>query len=224
MDPLSLIVEVFDPVAGRHILDVGCGSGALTRALVDRGAVVTGVEPGDAAIALARRKVPEARFLQVSALAIPLPSDSVDGAVFLNSLHHVPDPRGALREAGRVVRMGSRLVVIEPLASGSFFDVLRHIEDETTIRGAAQTALAEAVTEGEFHCERDFVFDRAEVFETLESFLARVVAVDPDRQVAVDANRHRIEESFQRHAERDADGRHVLRQPLRAHVLTCAPP
>ena len=222
MDTQSLILDVFSPLAGRRILDVGCGSGALAKLLVDHGAFPTGIDPSEAAIEQARRKVPTAQFLKASALDIPLPSASLDGAVFSNSLHHVPDPRGALREAGRVVRAGSRILIIEPLAHGSFFEVLRHVEDETAVRSAAQAALADAIAEREFLCERDIVFERAERFDSIEPFLARVVAVDRDRATAIAANRSRIEASFARHAELDIDGGLVLRQPLRAWVLTFA--
>src|SRR5689334_22909629 len=44
-------------VAGRHILDAGCGSGPLSAALRERGAVVTGVDASAAMLALARRRL-----------------------------------------------------------------------------------------------------------------------------------------------------------------------
>ncbi|MFC6050724.1 class I SAM-dependent methyltransferase, partial [Methylobacterium hispanicum] len=50
MDTLSLVLETFAPIEGRRILDIGCGSGVLARALAERGAAVTGIDPGQAAI------------------------------------------------------------------------------------------------------------------------------------------------------------------------------
>ncbi len=137
----------------------------------------------------------------------------------LNSLHHVPDPAKALAEAARVLRPGGRLVVIEPLASGTFFDALKPIEDETAIRAAAQAAIAHAISEGAFACERDLTVERRESFADSEAFFARVTAVDPDRARAIRERRDVIEAAFSGAAARGEDGRFALVQPLRIHVL-----
>ena len=224
MSALSLILEAFDPVADRHIADLGCGAGALSKALVEHGARVTGIDPNAAALAAARNRVPSATFLTGSADAVPLPAGSVDGVVFLNSLHHVPDPGAALHEAARIARPGAPVVVVEPLARGSFFEVLRLVEDETAVRAEAQAALARAIEQRTFVCTRELVFERVETFDALEPFLARVVAVDPERAQSVEANRDAIARAFAQAGERDARGNHLLRQPLQLHVLTPAPP
>ncbi|KAB1074627.1 class I SAM-dependent methyltransferase [Methylobacterium planeticum] len=223
MDTLSLILDTFEPLAGRRLLDIGCGSGTLAKALAARGATVTGIDPNPEAIAAAAAAVPAGRFEVAGANALPFPSASLDGAVFLNALHHVPDALAALWEAARVVRPGAAILVIEPLAEGSFFTALRPVEDETAVRHAAQAALAAAIASGQFACRRDLTFARRESFATLEHFLDRVLAVDPARADAVRRRRTEIGAIFSDVAERDAEGRFALTQPLRAQVLVVGP-
>lgn len=220
MDALTLIRETFAPLDGKPILDIGCGTGALARALTEAGAVVTGLDPGPEALAKARSLVPAARFEEGSAEALPFDDGQFEGVVMMNSLHHVPSPARALTEAARVLKPGRRLVVVEPSASGTFFDALRPIEDETEIRALAQAAIAQAMSAGALICERDLTLDRSETFADIEAFFTRVTAVDPARSEAIRARRDIIEAAFATAARRDGDGRSTLVQPLRIHVLT----
>ena len=223
MDALSLIRETFAPLDGKPILDIGCGPGALAKALAADGAAVTGVDPGAAALARARAAVPGGRFETASGEALPFPEASFQGAVMLNALHHVPDPARALAEAARVLRPGYALVVVEPLASGSFFDALKPIEDETGIRAAAQAAIAEAIGSGTFACARDLTIERRERFASIDAFLDRVTSVDPAREATIRARRETVEAAFSAAAEREPDGCFALVQPLRIHILVPAP-
>ena len=220
-DAISIVEEAFAPLAGKRVLDVGCGAGALARSLAARGARVTGVDPNTEALAVAREAVPAGTFRAAGAEALPFADASFDGAVFLNSLHHVPKPvmHCALGEAARVVGPAGPIVVVEPLAEGSFFLALRPVEDETDVRTAAQEVLRRAVEGGAFEQLRRVDYLRREVFESMDEFLARVVAVDPARAAVVAGRRPEVEAAFGRHARADADGRMTLDQPMRAHVL-----
>jgi len=221
-DATPIIVAAFEPLAGKRLLDVGCGAGVLARSLSDRGAHVSGVDPKAQALALAREAVPTGTFHQAGAEALPFADDSFDGAIFLNSLHHVPRPamHRALREAARVVGPTRPIVVVEPLAEGLFFSALRPVEDETEVRRAAQDALRRTLESGAFEQLRRVDYLRREHFEGLDQFLARIVAVDPARAAVLVERRPDVETAFWRHARVAADGRMTLEQPMRAHVLT----
>ncbi len=221
-DAMSIIVAALAPLAGERLLDIGCGAGILARSLSARGAHVSGVDPNAEALALAREAVPTGTFHQAGAETLPFADDSFDGAIFLNSLHHVPEPamHRALKEAARVVDPAKPIVVVEPLAEGSFFSALRPVEDETEVRTAAQEALRRALESGAFEQRGRVDYLRREHFEGLDQFLVRIVAADPAR-AAVVAERHpEVEAAFRRHAQVAADGRMTLEQPMRAHVLT----
>jgi ubiquinone/menaquinone biosynthesis C-methylase UbiE len=181
-DATCIIVAAFAPLAGKRLLDVGCGAGVLARLLSDRGARVGGVDPNVEAVALAREAVPAGSFHPAGAEALPFADDSFDGAIFLNSLHHVPEPtmHRALEEAARVV---------EPLAEGSFFFALRSVEDETDVRTAAQETLRRALESGAFEQLRRVEYLRREHFEGRNQFLGHVVAVDPARAAVVAEHR-----------------------------------
>ena len=66
-------------VAGRRILDAGCGAGPLSAALRDRGALVTGIDKSAGMLALARRRLGDDADLHVAELGRPLPFP--DGAM-----------------------------------------------------------------------------------------------------------------------------------------------
>ena len=219
-DATSVIVAAFASLTGKRLLDIGCGAGVLAHSLSDQGAQVSGVDPNAEALTLAREAVPKGTFHPTGAEALPFTHDSFDGAIFLNSLHHVPKARlhQALGEAARVV-VPAGPIVVEPLAEGSFFFALRPVEDETDVRTASQEALHRVLESGEFEQLRRVEYLRREHFEGLDEFVGRVVAVDPARAAAVAENRSEIEAAFWRHARVAAGGRMTLEQPMRAHVL-----
>ncbi len=219
MDSLSLIGEVFAPLAGRHLLDVGCGGGALAATLLERGAAVTGVDVAEAALAAASARAPGARFEVAAAQALPFADGAFDGVVLVNSLHHVPEAamRTALTEALRVAGRASVLVV-EPEAAGSFFEAFRCLEDETAVREQAQAAVRALLHEGGAVLRREVRYGRREAFADLAAFRARVLAADPARAVAAQALAATFERDFHRHARREEDG-FVLDQPMVAQVL-----
>ncbi|MEZ5891373.1 MAG: class I SAM-dependent methyltransferase [Xanthobacteraceae bacterium] len=219
--PIAVLKSVIPSLAGVRILDVGCGSGGLARRLVAEGADVTGVDPNPQALIAARTLAPAARFEEASAEALPFQDAAFDVVLFLNALHHVPPDAmdRAVAEAARVARPGGWLIVLEPLAAGNYFDALRVVEDETAVRLAAQNALARAIEGNRLRLETTTSYVRREVFADVSDFFARIVAVDPEREATIQANRQAATAAVLAAAQRDADGRLVLDQPIKADVL-----
>ena len=106
---------------GMRVVDVACGSGALTRELaraVASGGEVVGIDVSPAMLRQARSREPErlaARpdYAHGDAMALPLADGSVDAATIGFGLRNVGDYRGVLAEMTRVVRVGGRVVVLE---------------------------------------------------------------------------------------------------------------
>lgn len=221
MDSLGLIADALSPLAGRAILDIGCGGGYLAKSLVSLGAKVTGIDPSAEEIGRAASTAPGARFEVARAEALPFGDASFEVAVFLNSLHHVSASAmaAALAEAGRVTGRDRTVIVIEPLIAGSFFAAFRPIEDETGVRASAQAAIRQALDDGRFSLLREVEFNRSERFADVGAFLARASAADPARSAVIARKRNEIADAFLAHASVDEDGRFVLDQPLRAHLL-----
>lgn len=91
--------------SGRRWLDVGCGTGALCAAILDRSSPssVDGVEPSEGFLKTAKENLAgRAALHQGSATSIPLDDTSVDVVVSGLVLNFVPDQRAALAEMARV--------------------------------------------------------------------------------------------------------------------------
>ena len=93
------------------VLDLGAGTGKLTRVLVGRYAHVTAVEPLDGMRRILERVVPAAEALPGSAERIPLDDASVD-AVFAAQAFHWFDHDVAMPEIARVLRPGGVLCLV----------------------------------------------------------------------------------------------------------------
>ena len=100
-------------VAGRRILDAGCGSGPLFAALRDRGAIVTGFDKSAAMVELARRRLGDDADLQVADLGgpLPFPDGEFHDVIASLVLHYLQDWGPALAELRRVLKPGGRLLV-----------------------------------------------------------------------------------------------------------------
>jgi SAM-dependent methyltransferase len=108
---LDLAVSQLGLGADADVLDLGAGTGKLTRALVERFRTVVAVEPDPGMRAVLTRATEAYRVVQGCAEEIPLPDASVD-AVFVAQAFHWFDTDVALPEMARVLRPGGGLVLV----------------------------------------------------------------------------------------------------------------
>ena len=101
-------VDWLIPAGAAQVLDLGAGTGKLTRQLAGRGLDVTAVEPSEGMREQLRRAVPGIRPLEGTAERIPLPGGSVDAVLVAQAWHWV-DPARAVPEVARVLRPGGQL-------------------------------------------------------------------------------------------------------------------
>jgi SAM-dependent methyltransferase len=218
---LDVLYRLAQP-AGKDVVDIGCGGGGLVRELAAAGARATGVEisPEQVAPALAADPDGVGRYLVGRAERLPLPDASMDVAIFMRALHHVPpgELKPALREARRVLRPDGLVYVAEPLAEGDYFALSSLVEDEVEVRAAAQRALADAARAG-LERETTVEYEIAIALADTDAFRRRTVSVDPQRAPVFDARREEIDSAFRRLGTPDPHGGRVFMQPMRADLL-----
>ena len=147
------ILALAGEVAGRRVLDAGCGSGSLAAALRERGAAVTGTDSSAGMLALAAQRLDGQRLASRAALVeadlgrpLPFAGAAFDDVVASLVLHYLPDWGPVLAEFRRVLVPGGRLIVSthhpfmdHELAGGTSYFATYNITEEWTKRG--QTAV-----------------------------------------------------------------------------------
>jgi len=104
-------IDMRSPVAQRKVVDVGCGGGILAEALAHRGAEVTGIDMGEAPLAVARLHALETgaqvdyRCTTAEDLAEQA-AGSYDIVTCLEMLEHVPDPSSVVNACAKLVKPG----------------------------------------------------------------------------------------------------------------------
>ena len=127
-------------VAGDRVLEIGCGTGQLTRSLVARGLHVTAVEPGANLIELAGRGLHGPGTLEfVNERLEDAPIDGGFAAAFSASAFHWPDPDVSWSKVARALRPDGLLALLQHCA-------LRH-DDIATDDDALISVMAEAAPE-----------------------------------------------------------------------------
>ena len=113
INPLRLghIERLAGGLAGKRVLDVGCGGGILAEAMAMRGAQVTGIDLAEKPLKVAMLHGMESasgvnyRLVAAEALALEAP-ESFDVVTCMEMLEHVPDPASIVRACAQLVRPG----------------------------------------------------------------------------------------------------------------------
>ncbi len=215
--------EVLDSllnVAGKFIIDVGCGDGEFCRHLASRGARVLGVEHHPV-LAEQNAKAPVVNnvgFTQAGAASIPVEPNSVDGLVFQNSLHHMyaPDYEKIFNEAARVLNNHGFLCIVEPIANGTFQHVMELFHDETEVRLAAYHAMVR-FADPMFGSMREIYFDVDVTFDSFDDYAKHFESMLYNNYTG-DIRQPAVEERF--HACENSHGSYTLTKPVRVNLYS----
>lgn len=215
MDHLTSLIDL----EGLSVVDVGAGDGKFARAFARRGARVTGIEIDDDKVAIAKQAAhPDVRILLGRGEDLPLDESSSDLVCFMFSMHHVPltlQDR-ALDEAWRVLKSSGRLHVVDPRPGGPMSQVLAPLDDETEVRTQSQARLDKLAGKGRFSLLSKVDYAMGIVIPDFDSYLTRMIAVDPRRGEKLPAVRAEMEATFRRVGKRMDDGM-VLEEPCVAY-------
>lgn len=217
LDVLAALV----PIAGRDIVELGCGAAKLARALLERhpDTRVTGLEVDERQHAK-NLASPQAglQFVAAGAQSIPVADASFDVALMLKSLHHVPMPllAQALTEVARVLRPRGYLYVSEPVYVGPLNEVIRLFNDEGVVRAAAQAAVDAALSIGMWEQVAERFFEMPVGFKDFADFEQRMMRPTFADHRIDDAKLAEVNVAFTPHMK--ADGAHFTR-PMHVRVL-----
>jgi SAM-dependent methyltransferase len=154
--PLAPLFAEFAGVSdGQHVLDVGCGPGALTAELVKQlgSGGVAAVDPSEPFVAAVRERYPDVVVQRAPAEDLPFSDDAFDAALAQLVVHFMSDPVAGLREMSRVTREGGVVAASVwdhgggrgPLSP--YWDAVRQLDpdvvDESRLAGAREGHLTE---------------------------------------------------------------------------------
>lgn len=115
INPLRLdYVDSRAPLAGKRVLDVGCGGGLLAEAMAARGARVTGIDLSDGALKVAQLHLKESglqvgyRLQSAESLAEEMPG-AFEVVTCMEMLEHVPDPASIIAACAKLLRPGGQV-------------------------------------------------------------------------------------------------------------------
>ena len=115
LNPLRLAwIDALAPLAGKTVLDAGCGGGILAEAMARLGARVTGIDLSEKPLKVARLHLLESGLSVDYQLASPeqysaLHAGAFDVVTCMELLEHVPDPASTVAACARLVRRGGRV-------------------------------------------------------------------------------------------------------------------
>ena len=178
---------------GLAIVDIGAGSGHNAARMAAAGAEVLAIEPDPGKVAAARAaqgEVAGLRFAVGGAEAIPAADRSLDLATCFNSFHHIPEPLRdrAVDDLRRVLKPGGMAYIQEPVATGSYYEIMRLIDDEAAAYDHVQAVLEGAVAAGRLRQVEDKQFRVRHRLASFDDLVARAITVDERRQAVFEAN------------------------------------
>jgi SAM-dependent methyltransferase len=206
-------------IGGRKLLEIGCGDGRLLNWAQAQGALPLGLEPNHDQLARARHNAPGALLVAGRAERLPFAGASFELVVCFNSLHHVPlaSQWDALGQIARVLVSGGELVVVEPVADGEHFALLRQIDDETEVRREAFRAMHAAATLG-LRMMQERYYDSRVIEASAAAVRARFLAADATRAAVLDRLSGELDQHFATLGT-PVEGGRAFRQPMRLNLL-----
>src|SRR5580704_13211642 len=104
-------LDALEPLAGRALLDAGCGAGLAVRLAADRGAAVSGLDASAPLLEVARGRTPEAGLRTGDIQALPFEDASFDVVTSFNAIQYAADPAAAVAQLARVCRPGGPVAI-----------------------------------------------------------------------------------------------------------------
>jgi ubiquinone/menaquinone biosynthesis C-methylase UbiE len=218
---IELLGELL-PLDGARVLELGCGTAAMTRLIAERypvaGIVATEVDATQHTRNLAADPPPGVRFVAGGAERIDADDGSIDLVMMFKSLHHVPGELQdtALEEVARVLRPGGLAWLSEPVFAGPYNDIMKLFHDERVVREMAFAAIRKAVEEGRLELVQQYFFRAPVRFADFAEFDRRMLQVTHTEHRLDDALHAQVRAAFEAHLGPEGA---EFAQPMRVDLL-----
>ncbi len=116
------VIAAMDRYAFKSVLDIGCGTGNMLLQILGRHAVeAAGIDLSDKMLDIAKERMGTAADLRKGdSEHLPWENGKFDMVICTDSFHHYPNPKAVLREMGRVLAKGGKVVVADPWLPSPF--------------------------------------------------------------------------------------------------------
>lgn len=162
------LLDLLNPLPGRRLLDISCGTGSLPRLAARAGLIAHGVDFSEIALRAARRKAPEICWVVADGERLPYPDAYFDYITSIGSLEHYMCPEAGVREIVRVLKPDGRACILLPNTFGLMGNVWtalrtgRTFDDGQPIqRYAARFEWQELLEEGGLKVVRTLKYEQA---------------------------------------------------------------
>ncbi|MDJ0915966.1 MAG: class I SAM-dependent methyltransferase [Desulfobacterales bacterium] len=153
----------FTDLNNKQVLEIGCGNGRITALLVGKSEGLIAIDPNEAKIREARKKVSGVDFRIGTGENLEFSDQYFDLVIFTLSLHH-QDSLTAIGEATRVLKDEGEILTIEPVIEGEVEQVFALVHDENQATIDAQ----QSIKESGLSIERSETFNAKWTFDTKE--------------------------------------------------------
>jgi len=144
------------------ILDIGCGTGELEKALIQKNPAlsITGVDISTDMLEIARKKFLNAAnvtFQEGDFLKIALPDETFDAAFSLSNLHYFPNPQAILQKTNRHLKKGGKLIIVDwnrGTFKGKFYNFYMRLADPSFIKIYTRDEIATLLEKSGFIVEK----------------------------------------------------------------------
>ena len=217
---LKILSEI--DLNSKDILDIGCGDGWFLSWSCNFIKYGIGIDPSKDQINLAKSKINNKKisFMNIGAENISEMNKKFDLIFFFNSFHHVPEKLmfTTLNQTSRCMNVDSLLVIVEPIAKGSFYDFMKEIDDEHYVRLKAYENILNC-NKAQLIVKKEIFYEEIKSFDDCEQCINFLKNIDKKRVSYIQENIADIKNKFYTLANINKNKFEFI-QPMRMNILS----
>ena len=206
----------------KNVLDVGCGNGWLLLWLSKFISKGIGIDPSQEQIISAQKQIKNSnvKFKVIDIENFKNTNEKFDLVFYFNSFHHIPKKNmfEALLKCSSCMNSNSIMCIVEPLAEGNFFEFMKDIDDETSIRSAAYKCIINS-NQANLKIKKEVFYNEKKIFNDPESCIHSLTLANSKRSNYINKLKEQLMEKFYLLSKIDKDNKYEFIQPMRINLL-----